>query len=116
MTHVSTCIFQGLFKNIVFRSVALVTKKLWAILDFFFTDRTFFPPCTLPYKLKKNIFLTKNPLNYYSLKVTKFHGDSVKNESARTKNYRGGAKRPPPSLFRVKQWPVTNEYFWCYFR
>ena len=26
---------QGLFKNIVFRSVALVTKKLWAILDFF---------------------------------------------------------------------------------
>ena len=23
-----------LFKNIVFRSVALVTKKLWAILDF----------------------------------------------------------------------------------
>ena len=31
----SRCIFQGLFKNIVFRSVALVTKKLWAILDFF---------------------------------------------------------------------------------
>ena len=35
MTHVSTPIFQGLFKNIAFRSVALVTKKLWAILDFF---------------------------------------------------------------------------------
>ena len=35
VTHVSTCIFQGLFKNIAFRSVALVTKKLWAILDFF---------------------------------------------------------------------------------
>ena len=29
--------------------------------------------------------LTKNPLNYYSLKVTKFHDDSVKNKSARTK-------------------------------
>ena len=41
-THVSTCIFQGLFKNIVFRSVALVTKKLWAILDFFFTDPSLF--------------------------------------------------------------------------
>jgi len=24
VTHVSTCIFQGLFKNIIFRSVALV--------------------------------------------------------------------------------------------
>ena len=35
MTHGSACIFQGLFKNIVFSSVALVTKKLWAILDFF---------------------------------------------------------------------------------
>jgi len=34
----STYIFQGLFKNIVFITVALVTKKLWAILDFFFTD------------------------------------------------------------------------------
>ena len=37
VTHVSTSIFQGLFKNKVFRSVALVTKKLWAILEFFFT-------------------------------------------------------------------------------
>ena len=26
---------QGLFKNIVFKSVELATKKLWAILDFF---------------------------------------------------------------------------------
>ena len=71
---------------------------------FFFTDRTFIPPCTLPYKLKKNIFLTKNPLNYYSLKVTKFHGDSVKNESAKTKkNYGGGgAKRPPPACLGLR--------------
>jgi len=36
VTHVSSCILQGLFKNIVLRSVALVTKKLWAILEFFF--------------------------------------------------------------------------------
>ena len=34
-THVSTSTFKGLFKNIVFIFVALVTKKLWAILDFF---------------------------------------------------------------------------------
>ena len=33
VTHVSASIFQGLFNNIVFRSVAFVTKKLWAILD-----------------------------------------------------------------------------------
>ena len=57
MTHVSTFIFQGLFKNMFFRYLALVTKWLLAILDFFFTDRTLI-----------------NSLNYYSLKVTKFHG------------------------------------------
>jgi len=39
--HVSTSIFQGLFRNIFSRSVALVTNKLWAIIDFFFKDRTF---------------------------------------------------------------------------
>ena len=38
-----TCIFEGLFKNIVFRSeVTLVTKKLWAILDFFSQTGLFF--------------------------------------------------------------------------
>ena len=47
--------------------------------------------------------LTKNPLNYYSLKVTKFHDDSVNNESARTKKTTGGAFGAPPRLFRVKQ-------------
>ena len=48
VTHVSTCIFQGLFKNIVFRSVALVTKKLWAILDFFSQTGLFFRPVPYP--------------------------------------------------------------------
>ena len=48
VTRVFTCIFQGLLKkNIVFRSVALVTKKWWAILDFVFHRPFFFPP--LPY-------------------------------------------------------------------
>jgi len=56
--------FKGFFKNIVFRSVALLKKK---------------------------------DLNYYSLKVTKFQGNSVNNESAWTKN-----APPPSSLFKVK--------------
>ena len=81
LTHVYTCISQGLFTNIVFRSVALVINKLWAILDFF-TDRTLFRP----------VLYNKNSLNYYSFK---FHGVSVKNESPGTKkNTEGvGAKR-----------------------
>ena len=41
--------------------------------------------------------LTKNLLNYFSLKATKFHDDSVKNEKKTTWG-RGGAKH----LFRVK--------------
>ena len=32
VTYVSTPIFQGFLTNIVFRSVALIKKKLWAIL------------------------------------------------------------------------------------
>ena len=52
VTHVS--IFQGLFKNLVYRSVALVIKKLWAILDFLYTDQTFYRP--VPYHMhKKNL-------------------------------------------------------------
>ena len=70
--------FQRLFKNKVFRSVALV--KSYGL--FFTQTGRFFPLCTLPYKLKKIFF---NPSNYFSFKVTKFDGDSVKNESARRK-------------------------------
>ena len=97
MTHLSISIssFQGLFRNIVFRYVALVTKKLWAILVFFCKDRTFFCPVTYPIN-KNKIFFSKNPLHYYSLKVTKFHSDSVKNESATTKNNKGPVRQTPP--------------------
>ena len=33
--------------------------------------------------------MTKNPVNYYSLKATKFHGDSVRKKSAGTKKLQG---------------------------
>ena len=36
----------------------------------------FLPPCTISYAYKK--YFTKHPLNFYLLKGTKFHGDSVK--------------------------------------
>ena len=78
MTYVSTFIFQGLFKNRVFRSVALVIKKLWAIIDFYYTLRTFYHP--LPHPMHK--------------KIKTFYGDSVKNESARAKQ--------KTSLFKVE--------------
>ena len=54
MTNVSTSIFQGLLKNIVFLSVALVIKKLLAILDFlFYTLQTFYRPVLYPMRKKK---------------------------------------------------------------
>ena len=56
----------------------------------FFHRPDFFPPSTIPYKLKK-YFFTKNPLNYYSLKFTKLHGDSVKKRVLGQKNVQGGA-------------------------
>ena len=100
VTVVSKCIFEGLFKTIDFRSVALFTKR-YGLFQIFLTQTGLFPPCTLHYKLKK---VTKNPLNYYSLKDKKIHGDSVKNKSARTKKTTGwrGRQMPPPSLFKVK--------------
>ena len=62
---------------------------------FFYTLRTFYRP--VPYPMHKKKF-TKNTLKYYLLKVKKFHGDSFKNESARTKKIEGGrGQTPPPS-------------------
>ena len=71
--------------------------ELWSqnssvLFYIFFTDRTFFHTVFYPINFEKYV-LTKNPLNYYLLKVTKFHGDSFENESARSKkNYSGSAK------------------------
>ena len=91
MTHVSTPIFQGLFKNIVFRSVALVMKKLWAILDFFYTLQTFYPP--VPYPMRKKKKIIKKFFKLLFMKSQKFYGDSDTNESARAIKIR---------LYRVK--------------
>ena len=44
----SSSIFKGFFKTLISRSVALVTKKLWAIIVFFYTDRTFYRPVYYP--------------------------------------------------------------------
>ena len=33
--------YKGFSKNVVFKPVALVRKKLWAILDIILTDQTF---------------------------------------------------------------------------
>ena len=52
VTHVSTCIFQGLFKNIVFRSVSVVTKKVMGYFRFFHRPDFFLqtPPACLGLK------------------------------------------------------------------
>ena len=63
VTHVSTCIVQGLFKTII---LALVTKKVIGNFSFFHRP-DFFPPCTLPYKLKE-IFLTKKSFKLLFMK------------------------------------------------
>jgi len=78
--------FLRAFQKYIFRSVALFTKKLWAILDFFFTDRTFFRP--VPYPVNKKIkILTKN-LTVILSKIRVL---------GQTPN-----APPPLSLFRVK--------------
>ena len=51
---------------------------------FFVQTPDFLPPCTLPYAKKKKK-LTKKSFKLLFMKVKKFHGDSVTNESARAK-------------------------------
>ena len=77
-------IFKG-FSKIKFRSVASVTKKLWAILDFVFTQTR--------------------------LLDTKFHGESVKNGRSRTKKTEkvGGGTSNAPLL------PCLWFYFCLFF-
>ena len=78
-THVSTSIFKWLLKNVIFKSVALVLKKLWAMLYFSFTQTRLF-------NVLYPSLCIKNPFHYYSLKVIKFHGDSVRSEISVQRN------------------------------
>ena len=67
-----------------------------AILNLLFTETGLFtdlyPTQCITFFFKS----TKNPLNFYLLKVNKFHGDSVKNESARATKI-GAGQTPPPA-------------------
>ena len=117
---------QGLFKNIVFRSVALVIKKLYAILEFFLHGPDFLPPWTLHFTLEIIFF---NPLNFYLSKVTKFQGDSFKNECWDKKNYKRiinsflkllkiFSTKMAKVFFRIfsgaRIMHTIGEYFWTY--
>ena len=95
MTHVSTPIFLGLFKNIVFRSVALVIKKLWAI--FFYTLQTIYRPVPYPLRKKKNY---KKILQITIYEKSKYFTVIVSQMRVLgQKNYRGGRQTPPPPAF-----------------
>ena len=53
VTHVSTLIFQGLFKNIVFRSVDSVTKS-YGLFKIFLHTPVFYRPAS--YLMHKKIY------------------------------------------------------------
>ena len=80
--------FIELFKNIVFRSVALVTKKVMGYLNFFHRPHVF---CRhVPYPINKKTYLfNKTSFKLLFIKFTKFHCDSVKNESAESLSSNG---------------------------
>ena len=106
MTHVSTAIFQGLFKNIVFRSVAFVIKKLWAILDFFCTLQTFYRPVpNLTKKFFKLLFMKRQ--KNFTVIVSQMRVLGQKTTG-------GAPNAPPPSLYRVN-WDSCYFEFWNYF-
>ena len=98
MTHVSTPIFQGLFKNIVFRSVALVIKKLWAILDFFFTNSRLFTALYPTLCEKKKINKKILQITIYE-KSKNFTVIVSQMRVLGQKNYRGGGRQTPPPAF-----------------
>ena len=82
VTHVSTLIFQGLFKNIVFRSVDSVTKS-YELFKIFLHTPVFYRPAS--YLMHKKKFTKKS----FTFLFMKSHRISQKT--------RGGAKRPPPA-------------------
>ena len=55
VTHVSISIFHGLYKNIVLRYVALVTKKVMGYFRFFFQRPDFFSDLYKTLCIKKSL-------------------------------------------------------------
>ena len=101
VTHVSNSIFIGLFKNVVFKSVALVTKKVVVYFRFCFHRPDYFFALTYP-KNFKIYFFNKTSIKLLFIKSLKFPRISVKNESAREKKLKGGAPNTPSrELLRV---------------
>ena len=84
VTHVSTLIFQGLSKNMVFRSAALVIKKDMVYFRIF-QRPDFFRPVPNPICIKKS-------LQNFKMIVSKI--------------LQGGAKRPPPSAYLQLMKPI----------
>jgi len=76
----------------------------------FFTDRTFFPPFTLP-KLK---IFNKKSFKLIFIESHKFHGDSVKNERARTKRTTGGGPNAPPACLGLNK--IRDQQSWSNFQ
>ena len=95
VTHVSTTIFQWLLKNLVIRTIDLVTKMLWFILDFLIWIGLF--TTLYPMHLKK-FFL--NPLNFYPLKKFTVTLTVSKMRVQGQKNLMGGGSNvlPPDCL------------------
>ena len=86
--------FKGFFKNVVFSSVALVIKKLWAILDFFFTHRTFYLPVSYPMH-NKNFY--KKSFKFLFIKSQKkFTMIMSKMRVLGQKKTRGDGRQMPP--------------------
>jgi len=97
VTHVSTLIFL----IIKFLDFWLSSQKVLGYFIFFFTMIELFTALYPTLCIKK--MFTKNPLNLYSLKATKFNSHSVKNKSARAKKklLLGGGDAPPSACIKL---------------
>ena len=112
MSQCDTCFYMHVsrtFQKYNFISLALVTTKNMGYFKFVFSQNgLFYSP--LPYPIIF-LFFNKNHLDYYSFQVKKkLHGESVKNEIAKTKKLCGGTPNaPPPACLGLR-----NCRYFCY--
>ena len=100
MTHVSTPIFQGLFKNIVFSSFS--HKKVMGYFRFFCTLQTFNRPVTYPMRKKKKNYKKIFQITIYEKSKNFTVIVSQMRVLGQKKLQGGGRQTPLPSLYRVK--------------